>query len=38
VVTDPERTAELDAALAREADWRRTYADGDGSIFVRAAR
>ena len=38
VVTDPERTAQLDAALARDAAWRRTYADEEGSIFVRSDR
>ena len=38
VVTDLERTAELDAALTREADWQKTYADEEGSIFVRADR
>lgn len=38
VVTDPERTAELDAALAQETGWRRAYTDDEGSIYVRADR
>jgi hypothetical protein len=38
VVVDPERTAELGAALDDEPSWRRAHVDDDGAIFVRSDR